>query len=92
MASLEPLGACTALKVLDLSHSDVPMDLAPLAACSALQQLDLYKCCSSMDLAPLQSCSRLEKLFLADPFYLAALSSLSHLKNLSIMEHEGSLV
>ena len=92
LASLEPLGACTALKVLDLSHSDVPMDLAPLAACSALQQLDLYKCCSSMDLAPLQSCSRLEKLFLADPFYLAALSSLSHLTNLSIMEHEGSLV
>ena len=89
LANLEPLVACTTLKRLSLQYLAKPIDLVPLAACPSLQLLDLYGCCSSMDLAPLQSCSRLEKLFLADPFYLETLRSLSHLKNLSIVKRRG---
>ena len=90
VASLGPLQACTALKRLGLNHLATPIDLAPLAACPSLQQLDLYGCCSSMDLTPLQSCSRLKELYLTGPLYQAALHSLSHLKNLSIMNQNGS--
>ena len=88
LASLEPLGACKMLKRLGLKLLAIPIDLAPLAACLSLQQLDLVGCCSNMELAPLQSCSRLEKLHLTagSPLYHKAVRSLSHLKDLAIME------
>ena len=81
LASLGPLRTWLNLK----SYMVNPIDLAPLAACQRLRELHLYGCCSSMNLAPLRFCSHLQKLSLASPLYLAALRSLSRLKNLSII-------